>query len=30
MPKVREKATGSSEQQKNIDADEVLQILMKV
>lgn len=30
MSKVREKATGSSEQQKNIDADEVLQILMKV
>ena len=30
MSKVREKATGSPEQQKNIDADEVLQILMKV
>jgi len=30
MSKVREKATGSSKQQKNIDADEVLQILMKV
>lgn len=30
MSKVREKATGSSEQQKNINADEVLQILMKV